>query len=344
LLRSHRCITNGAELRYLVTGGAGFIGSHLAEALLDRGDSVVILDDLSTGRRDNVEHLLGSDRVQFIEGTILDGPLVDDLMRSVDGCFHLASAVGVQLIVEQPLDSLLRNLRGNDTVISAAARHRTRLLFTSTSEIYGKNSSRALSESSDRVLGSPFKSRWAYSTTKACGEILAHSYYREQGCPMTVARLFNTAGPRQSPAYGMVLPRFVRQALDGSDLTVYGDGMQTRCFIHVYDTVRAILMIFDSDLGIGGVYNVGAPSEISILELARLVIERTDSSSKIKLVPYDEAYEEGFEELGRRVPDTTALRQLTGWEPSRSLIDIVDDVIAYERTPGNRGAEACPTS
>jgi UDP-glucose 4-epimerase len=234
------------------------------------------------------------------------------------------------------LDSLLRNLRGNDIVISAAARHRTRLLFTSTSEIYGKNNSRALSESSDRVLGSPFKSRWAYSTTKACGEILAHSYYREQGCPMTVVRLFNTAGPRQSPAYGMVLPRFVRQALDGADLTVYGDGTQTRCFIHVHDTVRAILMIFDSDLGIGGVYNVGAPNEVAIIDLARLVIERVDSGSRIRMVPYEEAYEDGFEELGRRVPDTTALRQLTGWEPTRNLSDIVDDLVAYERSARQR--------
>lgn len=306
------------------------------DALLGRGDGVVILDDLSTGRRENIEHVLRSDRVQLVEGSILDAPLVDDLMRSVDGCFHLASAVGVQLIVERPLDSLLRNLRGNDTVISAAARHRTRLLFTSTSEIYGKNSSRALNESSDRVLGSPFKSRWAYSTTKACGEILAHSYYCEQGCPMTVARLFNTSGPRQSPAYGMVLPRLVRQALDGADLTVYGDGTQTRCFIHVHDTVRAILMIFDSDLGVGGVYNVGAPNEVSIMELAQLVIRRIESGSRIRLVPYEEAYEDGFEELGRRVPDTSALRQLTGWGPKHGLIDIVDDVIAYERSARER--------
>jgi UDP-glucose 4-epimerase len=323
-------------VRYLVTGGAGFIASHLVDALIDRGDSAVILDDLSTGRRENVEHLLRSDRVQFVEGSILNAELVDDLMGAVDGCFHLASAVGVQLIVERPLDSLLRNLRGNDTVISTAARHRTRLLFTSTSEIYGKNSSRALSESSDRVLGSPFKSRWAYSTTKACGEILAHSYFRERGCPMTVARLFNTAGPRQSPAYGMVLPRLVRQALDGADLTVYGDGTQTRCFIHVHDTVRAILMIFDSELGVGGVYNVGASNEVSIIDLARLVIERVDSSSKIKLIPYEEAYEDGFEELGRRVPDTSALRQLTGWKPTRELVEIVDDVIAYERNARRR--------
>jgi UDP-glucose 4-epimerase len=301
------------------------------DALLARGDDVLILDDLSTGRRENIEDVLTSDHVQFIEGSILDDALVDSCMRSVDGCFHLASAVGVQLIVERTLDSLLRNLRGNDTVISTAARHGTRLLFTSTSEIYGKNDSPALPEDADRVLGSPFKSRWAYSTTKACGEVLAHSYHREHGSPMTVVRLFNTAGPRQSPAYGMVLPRFVGQALEGTDLTVYGDGTQTRCFSHVHDTVRAIVLLFHSDDALGKVYNIGSPTSVSIMDLARMVIERTNSDASIKLVPYEEAYGEGFEELGRRVPDTTALQELTGWKPEHNVGDIIDDLVAYER-------------
>jgi nucleoside-diphosphate-sugar epimerase len=319
-------------LKSLVTGGAGFIGSHLTDALLARGDSVLIVDDLSTGRLENIEHVIDSELVEFIEGSILDRDLVDECMRSVDACFHLAAAVGVRLIVERPLDSLLRNLRGNDVVISSAASHKTPLLFTSTSEIYGKYSSTALGEDSDRILGSPFKFRWAYSTTKACGEVLAHSYHTEQGCPMVVVRLFNTAGPRQSPAYGMVLPRFVRQALDGDDLTVYGDGTQSRCFSHVHDTVRAMLLLIDSEEGIGGVYNVGSPVEVSIIDLAQRVIDRIQSDSKITLIPYEEAYDEGFEELGRRVPDTAALHALTGWKPTRTLDDIIDDVITHERS------------
>jgi UDP-glucose 4-epimerase len=317
-------------MRYLITGGAGFVGSHVVDALTTRGDSVLILDDLSTGRLQNIEHIRDSDLVEFIEGSVLDEELVDDCIRSVDACLHLASAVGVQLVVSRPLDSLQRNIRGNDIVISAAARHNRPLLFTSTSEVYGKNSSGALSEDSDRILGSPHKLRWSYATAKAFGEALAYSYAREQGSEMKVVRLFNTVGPRQTGAYGMVLPRFVRQALAGEDLTVYGNGTQSRCFGHVLDVVHGILHVLDSEHSAGKVFNIGSPIETAVIALAGKVIERTGSDSKISLVPYEEAYDEGFEELGRRKPDTSALEALTGWKPTRTVEEAIDDVVAYE--------------
>jgi len=318
-------------MRYLITGGGGFIGSHLADALVTRGDGLLILDDLSTGRRTNVEHLLEADLVEFVEGSILDPDLVDQCVASVDSVCHLASAVGVQLIVRDPLRSLITNMRGNDLVISAAARHRKQLLFTSTSEVYGKNGSGPLAEDSDRILGSAFKSRWSYATAKALGEALAHAYFTEEGAPTVVVRLFNTVGPRQTGAYGMVLPRFVGQALRDEDLTVYGDGTQTRCFVHVADTVRALVQLIDEDAAIGNVYNIGSSEPVAVIQLARRVIERTESESKIALVPYEDAYEAGFEELGRRVPDTTALHDLTGWTPTRTLEETIDEVINYER-------------
>jgi UDP-glucose 4-epimerase len=319
-------------MRYFVTGGAGFIGSHVVDALVTRGDSVLILDDLSTGRLDNIEQVIGSDHVEFIEGSVLDRELVDDGMQACDACLHLASSVGVQLIVDQTLDSLLNIVRGSDVVISAAARRERKLLFTSTSEIYGKTDESGLTEGADRIVGSPFRSRWAYATAKAFGEALAHSYCAERGAEMVVARLFNAVGARQSGAYGMVLPRFVRQALTGADLTVYGNGIQTRCFTHVSDSVRAIILLMDSEQANGGVYNVGSAVEVAIVELARQVIERSGSDSTVRLVPYEEAYEPGFEELGRRVPDTSALRQVVGWEPIRTIEEAIDDVIAHERS------------
>jgi UDP-glucose 4-epimerase len=319
-------------VRYLVTGGAGFIGSHLVETLAARGDQALILDDLSTGERSNIEHLLASGNVELVEGSILDADLVDGCVRSVDACFHLASAVGVQLVVSQPLDTLLCNVRGTDIVISAAVRHGRRMLFTSTSEIYGKNSTGALDEQSDRILGSPFKARWGYSTAKAFGEALAHGYARETGAEIVVARLFNTVGPRQKGAYGMVLPRFVQQALSGDDLTVYGSGTQSRCFVHVADTVHALSLLIEANEGLGSVFNVGSSHEVPIIELAAKVIERTGSASRVQLVPYEAAYGEGFEELGRRRPNTDRLEQLTGWQVSRSLDETIDDVIAFARS------------
>ena len=318
-------------MRYLITGGAGFIGSHLVDALIGRGDQVVVVDDFSTGRRENLEAHRGSDSFELVEGSVLDHDLLDELAGSTDVVMHLASAVGVQLVVDQPLDSLIRNVRGNDVVISAAARHGRRLVFASTSEVYGKNSNGALKEDSDRVLGSPYKSRWAYATAKAFGEALAYGYHRERGLPAVVVRLFNTVGPRQRGAYGMVLPRFVRQALAAEELSVFGSGAQSRCFVHVQDSVNAMLMLSDAELATGRVFNVGSEREVTIIELAGKVIERSGSRSAIRLVPYREAYGEGFEELGRRKPDTTAVRQLTGWEPTRNVDEIIDDVIAYER-------------
>src|SRR3954447_20938690 len=323
---------NRSSARHLITGGAGFIGSHLADALLARGDAVVLLDNFSTGRRANIEHLLGLPNVTLVEGSTLDAELVDRLMGEVDTCLHLASAVGVQLIVKSPLSSLLGNVRGCDNVFGAAVRHGKRLLFTSTSEVYGKNSVGPLPEDADSVLGSAFKSRWAYAIAKGFGEALAHGYYRDCEADIVVARLFNTVGPRQTGAYGMVLPRFVRQALAGDDLTVYGNGTQMHCFTHVADTVQALLLLLDHAETAGRVFNVGTQEETSVIEVAARVIQRTGSSSTVRLVPYEEAYGEGFEELGRRKPDTHAIRALTGWSPTRGIDDAIDDVIAFEQS------------
>ena len=318
-------------MRDLITGGAGFIGSHLADRLVQRGREVVLLDDLSTGRVENVEHLIRAGTAELVEGSTSDEALVYELMADSERCFHLASAVGVALICERPLESLLRNVRGADVVSWAAARSGVRLIFASSSEVYGKNSNGALREESDRLLGPPQRSRWGYATAKAFGEMLAYGYQRERGAETVVVRFFNTVGPRQTGAYGMVLPRFCRQALLGEELTVYGDGLQSRCFSHVHDTVDAVARLGEEDRALGGVYNVGAEREITILELAERVVERAESTSPIRFVPYEEAYEDGFEELGRRKPDTSALRELTAWAPTRSIETMIDDVLAYQR-------------
>lgn len=319
------------QRRVLLTGGAGFIGSHVCDALAARGDRLIILDDLSTGRRDNVSHLLDIESVDIVEGSVTDAELVTDLVEKSDVVLHLASAVGVQLITANPLDSLLRNVRGTDIVLTAAADHGKRVLFTSTSEVYGKMSDGALAEDSDRVLGSPYKSRWAYAIAKSFGESLAYSLHRDRGAETVSVRLFNTVGPRQTGVYGMVLPRFVRQALNGEDITVFGNGTQTRCFAHVLDVVQAILLVLDDERATGAVFNIGATTEVAIIELARRVIERSGSTSTVCFVPYDEAYDDGFEELGKRKPDTTAIHELTGWMPTRTLDDAIDDVISHER-------------
>jgi UDP-glucose 4-epimerase len=320
-------------LRYLITGGAGFIGSHLADALVARGDSVVLLDNLSTGRRDNVAHLLSgprADSVEFVQGSVLDQDLVQEQVAAADVVAHLGASVGVQLIVAKPLESLLNNVRGTEVVLQAAARYNRKVLVTSTSEIYGKNAAGPVREDADRILGSPFVARWAYSTSKAVDEIIAYEYWRERGLPTIVARLFNCAGPRQTGAFGMVVPRFVRQALSGEDLTVYGDGTQSRCFCHVLDTVEGLVCLLDDEGAVGDVFNVGSQNEISIRALAELVAELTGSSSKVRFVPYEEAYEPGFEDMERRLPDINKITALTGWAPTRSLNEIVRDVIAYE--------------
>jgi UDP-glucose 4-epimerase len=320
-----------AKTRHLVTGGAGFIGSHLVEALLVRGDSVVALDNLSTGRLTNLDGVGRLPDFRFVHGSVLDELLVDELVHQCDVVIHLAAAVGVKRVIEHPLKSLTTNIGGSQVVIEAAHRYRRKILLASTSEIYGKNSAGPLAETADRILGSPSVLRWAYSTAKAVDEILANCYHNERGLPTIVVRLFNTVGPRQSPAYGMVLPKLVRQAVRSEPLTVFGDGGQTRCFAHVADTVDALLRLLDEDAAIGETFNVGGAEEVSIRRLAEMIVARCVSASPIRLVGYDEAYGPGFEDMRRRVPDTAKLRALTGWTPRRSLADVLDDTIAEAR-------------
>lgn len=297
---------------------------------MTRGDDVILVDDLSTGSIRNIEHLLDDPAASFREGTILDSGLVLDLVGEADVVVHLAASVGVELIVRRPLESLINNIRGTEVVLEACADLGRKVLVASTSEIYGKNLNGPLREDADRILGSPFKARWSYSTAKAVDEILAHTYWRERETPSIVVRLFNTVGPRQTGAYGMVVPRFVQQAVRGENLTVFGDGEQRRCFCHVGDAVEALLALLDHPGSIGEVFNVGSQHEVTINQLADLVIRMTRSSSKVRRIPYEEAYEEGFEDMQRRVPDITKVRDLTGWVPTRSLEEIVADVIAFE--------------
>ena len=292
-------------MRALITGGAGFIGSHLADRLRARGDQVVLLDDLSTGRLANIAHLQGDPDAEFVLGSILNADLVDHVTSRVDAVYHLAAAVGVNLIVEKPLECLMTNIRGTETVIEKAHKYSKRVLVTSTSEIYGKNTSDRLSEDDDRILGSPLKSRWSYSEAKAIDEILAYTYWREKGLETVIVRLFNTVGPRQTGSYGMVIPRFVSQAIRSEPLTVFGDGSQTRCFCGVDDVVGGILDLSESPGALGRVFNLGGSEEISISDLADRVVKLASSTSTIEYIPYDQAYEEGFEDMERRVPDTT---------------------------------------
>ena len=331
-----------SSVRYLVTGGAGFIGSHLADRLIGRGDEVLALDDLSTGSARNVAHLADEPRFRLAEGSILDHPTMVELMRDVDAVVHLAAAVGVKLIVEQPLESMLTNIRGTEIVLDAAATHGRKILITSTSEIYGRNAARAVAEDADRILGSTSKPRWSYSTAKAVDEILARAFWQERGLPTIVVRLFNCVGPRQTGEWGMVVPRFVRQALTGEDVTVYGDGEQRRSFCHVHDTVGALVALIDHPGAVGGVFNVGAPNEITMNGLAELVIERADSSSPIVHVPYEEAYAEGFEDVERRVPDIGKIERVVGWTPKLDLERIVADTIAYDAANLAAGEPAVP--
>ncbi|HXQ44158.1 MAG TPA: NAD-dependent epimerase/dehydratase family protein [Acidimicrobiales bacterium] len=314
-------------MRVLITGGAGFIASHLADHLLEQGHSVVALDDLSTGRHSNVEHLLGRPDFEFVLGSILNPDVVDDVVGRCEAVFHLAAAVGVQLIVNEPLRSLATNIRGSEIVFEKANKYGTRVLVTSSSEIYGKNRSDRLHEDDDRILGSPLKSRWAYSEAKAIDEILAYTYWREKGLPTVIVRLFNTVGPRQTGAYGMVIPRFIAQALHNEPITVFGDGSQTRCFCYVGDIVLALAALIDHPDAYGRVFNLGSDEEISMAALAELVREETGSRSELRYVAYEDAYEEGFEDMARRVPDTTRARELVGFRPTVGLREIIRLVI-----------------
>lgn len=316
------------KLHHLVTGGAGFVGSHLADALIARGDTVTVLDDLSTGRLVNLDQHKASPSLTFVEGSILDVPLVNSLVAKVDHVFHLAAAVGVFNIVQNPLKSLSTNIRGSENVLEVCAKNKTPVLVTSTSEIYGKNTSDALGEEDDRILGSPLKVRWSYSEAKAIEEVLAYSYWHSEGLPARIVRLFNTVGPRQVGFYGMVVPRFVGAALKNEPITVYGDGTQTRCFAHVSDVIDALLKVAGTDKTVGTVVNVGNNFEISILDLAKKIIEITGSKSEITFVDYADAYEAGFEDMQRRVPSTQRLVSLTGWKVTKSLEEIIRDVAA----------------
>lgn len=319
-------------MRALITGGAGFIGSHLADRLLARGDQVVLLDDLSTGRLSNIAGLEGDPDAEFVLGSVLNADLVDHVVSRVDVVYHLAAAVGVNLIVEKPLESLMTNIRGTETVIEKAHKYGKRVMVASTSEIYGKNTSDRLSEDDDRILGSPLKSRWSYSEAKAIDEILAYTYWREKGLETVIVRLFNTVGPRQTGSYGMVIPRFVTQALRGESLTVFGDGHQTRCFCSVHDVVGGILALSEHPEALGRVFNLGGTEEVSMAALAERIVRLVGSSSAIEFIPYDVAYEEGFEDMERRVPDTSRAHELVGFAPTSDLDDIIRAVISDQQS------------
>lgn len=317
--------------KVLVTGGAGFIGSHLSEALIARGDEVFVLDDLSTGRMENLERLEGHPAFHFTLGTILDLPLLEKLIGQVDLVFHMAAVVGVHKIIQAPVETIEVNAFGGHNVLSLAARHRKLCLVASTSEVYGKSTKHPFSEEDDVIYGPTTKSRWSYACSKAIDEFLALAYHSAQGSPMIVVRLFNTTGPRQTGQYGMVLPRFVEQALRRETITVFGTGRQSRCFADVGDVVRALLMLMESPSAIGQVFNIGNPEEISIGQLAKLVKQMTGSNSAIEFVPYDEAYQPGFEDMHRRVPSIAKISQLVGFEPQIKLQQIVQRVIDHKR-------------
>jgi UDP-glucose 4-epimerase len=316
--------------RVLITGGAGFIGSHLAEVLLERGDHVTIIDDLSTGRFENIAHLTEHPNFHFAIETICNEVVMDRLVSECTQIFHLAAAVGVKLIVEQPVHTIETNITGTEAVLKSALRYRAKVLIASTSEVYGKGNVIPFHENDDVVLGPTIRSRWAYAASKMVDEFLALAYYHEKGLPITIFRLFNTVGPRQTGQYGMVIPRFVKQAIADQNLTVYGDGLQTRCFLHVNDAVEAILALSDNPNAIGQVFNIGSTEEVSMLELARNIqalIHGKDDA--IDMIPYEEAYIEGFDDMRRRVPNISKIKAFTGWEPKLTLQQTLQDIIAY---------------
>jgi len=317
-------------LVFLITGGAGFIGSHLAERLLERGDQVLLMDNLSTGSMENIRHLKKYDRMHYFLEPLENRQLLAELVDEADVIFHLAAAVGVKLIVESPVRTIETNVNGTQMVLEAACRKRKLVFAASTSEVYGKNTNIPFHEDADLVLGPTTKGRWSYAASKALDEFLALSYWKEKGLPVIIARLFNTVGPRQTGRYGMVLPNFVRQAIEGAPISVYGTGAQSRCFCDVRDAVEALLRLVATDQAVGEVVNVGNDHEISIEDLACLVKERTGSSSPIEHIPYDQAYEPGFEDMLRRVPCLDKLKQLTGYRPTTPLPEIIDRVSAYQ--------------
>ena len=314
-------------MKVFITGGAGFIGSYLSDLLVAEGKHVTILDNLSTGSKKNIAHLV--DRIKIFEGDIRDQKLVESLVKDCDLVLHMAAALGVDNILENPIDSISTNFYGSEIVMNAAVKFTKRLIIASTSEIYGKNVKQPLSELDDRVIGTPQKLRWTYSDAKALEEAVAHYYFLTKNLPVTTVRFFNTVGPRQTGKYGMVIPRFVKSALNGAPIEIFGDGKQTRVFCHVNDTVNAINSIIMEPKTIGEVFNIGGIGEVSILELAQLIIQKTNSKSEIFFTKYEDAYGIGFEDMKRRVPNISKIENFTGWKPYLSLPTIIDDVVNY---------------
>lgn len=333
-IRKSRVPNQGGGVRALITGGCGFIGSHLAEALLERGDHVTVIDDLSTGHLENVESLVSHPRFTFAIESITNETVMDRLVSECDVIYHLAAAVGVDLIVREPVRVLQTNVEGSASVLRIGARYRKQVMIASSSEIYGKSTKVPFSEEDDRVVGPTSRSRWSYACSKAMDEFLAFAYAKQIGLPVVVMRFFNTVGPRQTGRYGMVIPRFVQQALRNEPITVYGDGQQTRCFAHVKDVVRAIVDLTHCPAALGQAFNIGSTSEITVEELARKIVALTNSSSPIVKIPYAQAYEEGFEDMRRRQPDISRIRRAIGWQPTKDLDTILQDVVAYYRTRG----------
>lgn len=335
--------------RALITGGAGFIGSHLAEALLAHGHPVTVIDNLSTGRFENIQHLVDHPLFRFAIDTITNEVVMDRLASECDVIFHLAAAVGVMLIVENPVNTIETNVMGTESVLKAALRYRAKVLLASTSEVYGKGNRVPFNEEDDVVLGPTSRSRWAYAVSKMVDEFLALAYHREKGLPVVIFRLFNTVGPRQTGQYGMVIPRFAQQALTGGNLNVFGDGLQSRCFLHVSDAVEAILALADCQEAVGKVFNVGAVEEITIRELAQKILSITQQKTgipadnaageRIAYIPYDQAYAVGFEDMRQRVPDVSLIKQYTGWTPKHSLddvlLDVLDEQLSHRDTPSS---------
>jgi UDP-glucose 4-epimerase len=319
-------------MRYLITGGAGFIGGHLSEHLLNQGKKVHVIDDLSTGSIRNIQHLKSNPNFSYTIDTIMNTSVLAELVDGADAIFHLAAAVGVRLIVESPVRTIETNVGGTEAVLFAANKKKKPVLMASTSEVYGKSEHIPFREDGDLVSGPTNKGRWSYACSKALDEFLALAYWKEKKLPTVITRLFNTVGPRQTGQYGMVVPNFVKQALEGKEITVYGDGLQSRCFGHVKDVVKGLAALLDNPKAVGEVFNIGNTEEISILGLAQRVKEITNSSSRISMIPYEEAYESGFEDMKRRVPDLSKIKATIGYEPTLNLNDILRDVVADFRT------------
>ncbi|PYS45052.1 MAG: nucleoside-diphosphate sugar epimerase [Acidobacteria bacterium] len=324
-------------MRVLVTGGAGFIGSHLSDAYIQRGDEVFVIDDLSTGSIENIRHLKEHPRYHYTIESVHSQPVTAELVDQCDVIFHLAAAVGVKLIVESPVRTIETNVRGTEVILSLANKKKKKVLIASTSEVYGLSTEVPFREDGNLVMGATTKGRWSYACSKAIDEFLAFAYWREKKLPTIIVRLFNTVGPRQTGRYGMVIPTFVKQALSGRPITVFGSGSQSRCFCHVEDVVGALVNLMDQEEAVGQVFNVGSSQEITIMELAQRVKALTNSDSEIVSVPYDEAYEEGFEDMPRRVPDTSKVNALVGFRPQKSLDEILTSVINFHSATASVG-------